>query len=148
MRKVLISTLIDLAQADPRVLLLTGDLGYLDSEGRLFIVDRLKDIIIASGYNVYPALVEDAIYSHPAIREAAVVGVQDHYRGETVKAVVALQPGTSLTLEALNEHLLGRVSPMEMPKLLEIWPELPKSPAGKVLRRAVRDRCQIKQPDQ
>lgn len=115
----------------------TGDLGYLDEKGYLFIVDRLKDIIIASGYNVYPALVEEALYEHPAVREAAVVGVPCPYRGETVKAVVALVPGTTLSLEELQAFLKDRLSPMEMPRMLEVRDGLPRSVAGKILRREV-----------
>jgi long-chain acyl-CoA synthetase len=119
-------------------LLHTGDLGILDGDGRLTIVDRLKEIIIASGYNVYPSRVEDAICSHPAVLEAAVVGLPDAYRGETVVAAIALRGSAELDLEGLTAFLSGRLSPMEMPRKLVIWDELPKSPAGKILRRSVR----------
>lgn len=126
------------AQAVGRGWLRTGDVGVIDAEGFVWVVDRLKDIIIASGYNIYPALVEEAIYSHPAIAEAAVVGVPDPYRGETVKAVVVLRPGASLTLAELQDFLRDRISPMEMPKLLEVRDALPRSPAGKILRRELK----------
>ena len=116
----------------------TGDIGVIDAEGFIWVVDRLKDIIIASGYNIYPALVEEALYRHPDIVEAAVVGAPDDYRGETVKAVVVLAAGKTLALEDLQAFLKDSLSPMEMPKLLEVRSELPRSPAGKILRRALK----------
>jgi len=116
----------------------TGDVGYLDEDGSLFVVDRLKDVIIASGHNVYPATVERAVFTHPAVAETLVIGVPDDYRGETVKAYVVLRPGHALTLEELQAHLRGRLSPMEMPRQLEIRSELPKTAVGKLSRRALR----------
>jgi long-chain acyl-CoA synthetase len=121
----------------------TGDIGYLDEQGYLFIVDRLKDMIIAGGYNIYPANVESAVYSHPAVAEAIVIGVPDSYRGETVKAFVVLRGDTTLTLADLQAHLKDRLSPIEMPRLLEIRQHLPKTVVGKLsrleLRREIRD---------
>ncbi|MGH6696982.1 AMP-binding protein [Sphingopyxis sp.] len=117
----------------------TGDIGWIDANGYLFVVDRLKDIIIASGHNVYPAQVEEAIYAHPAIAEVAVVGAPHDYRGETVRVVAVLKPGAALDLAELQHFLSDRLSPIEMPRLLDIVAELPKSPAGKILRRALRD---------
>jgi long-chain acyl-CoA synthetase len=121
----------------------TGDIGYLDERGYLFIVDRLKDMIIAGGYNIYPANVESAIYSHPAVAEAIVIGVPDSYRGETVKAFVVLRGDAALTLEDLQAHLKDRLSPIEMPRRLEIRQQLPKTVVGKLsrleLRREIRD---------
>lgn len=121
----------------------TGDIGYLDDKGYLFIVDRLKDMIIAGGYNIYPANVESAVYSHPAVAEAIVIGVPDSYRGETVKAFVVLRGGATLTLEDLQAHLKDRLSPIEMPRQLEIRQQLPKTVVGKLsrleLRREIRD---------
>jgi long-chain acyl-CoA synthetase len=121
----------------------TGDIGYLDAKGYLFIVDRLKDMIIADGYNIYPANVESAIYSHPAVAEAIVIDVPDSYRGETVKAFVVLRDDATLTLEELQAHLKDRLSPIEMPRQLEIRQQLPKTVVGKLspleLRREVRD---------
>lgn len=112
----------------------TGDIGYLDERGYLFVVDRLKDMIIASGYNIYPANVENAIYSHPAVLEAIVIGAPDEYRGETVKAFVALKPGKTLDLPEMQAFLKDKLSPMEMPKLLEIREQLPKTAVGKLSR--------------
>jgi len=121
----------------------TGDIGYLDQKGYLFIVDRLKDMIIAGGYNIYPANVESAIYSHPGVAEAIVIGVPDSYRGETVKAFVVLCGDATLTLEELQAHLKERLSPIEMPRQLEIRQQLPKTVVGKLsrleLRREIRD---------
>lgn len=121
----------------------TGDIGYLDEKGYLFIVDRLKDMIIAGGYNIYPANVEAAIYSHPSVAEAIVIGVPDSYRGETVKAFVVLRGDATLTLEDLQAHLKDRLSPIEMPRQLEIRSQLPKTVVGKLsrleLRREIRD---------
>lgn len=116
----------------------TGDIGVIDAAGFVWVVDRLKDIIIASGYNIYPALVEEAIYRHPDVAEAAVIGVPDSYRGETVKAVVVPKAGRDVTLEELQAFLRDWVSPMEIPKQLELRTELPRSPAGKILRRELK----------
>ena len=116
----------------------TGDIGLMDARGYLFIVDRLKDMIIASGYNVYPANVENAIFTHPAVAEAIVIGVPDGYRGETVKAFVALKPGQTLTLGELQDFLRDKLSPMEMPKQFEVRDRLPKTAVGKLSRLELR----------
>ena len=110
----------------------TGDTGYLDEDGALFIVDRIKDIIIASGFNIYPSFVESAVYEHPVIAEAAVIGVKDEYRGETVKVVVAFKPNHVLTLEQLQEFLTDKLSPIEIPRLMEVMTALPKTAVGKI----------------
>ena len=116
----------------------TGDTGYIDEDGAVFIVDRIKDIIIASGFNVYPRLVENAIYTHPAIAEVAVIGEPHDYRGESVKAVVSLVSGQSLTLGQLQEYLHDKLSPIEIPKALEILDVLPKTPVGKIDKTQLR----------
>jgi long-chain acyl-CoA synthetase len=112
----------------------TGDLAYMTAEGVFFLVDRLKNVIIASGYNVYPAQVEAVLSKHPAILEAAVVGVPDAYRGETVKACVVLRPGQELSLEKLKQDLGASLSPIEFPRLLDILPEMPKTANMKIAR--------------
>lgn len=117
----------------------TGDIGFFDADGWLYLIDRKKDVIIAGGYKVWPREVEDVIYSHPAIREAAVVGVKDAYRGETVKAVVSLKPGASVTVEALGDFCRQRLAAYKAPREIVIIPELPKNPSGKILRRDLRD---------
>ncbi|NEX63737.1 class I adenylate-forming enzyme family protein [Noviherbaspirillum galbum] len=116
----------------------TGDVGYMNAEGWLFIVDRKKDMISASGYKVWPKEVEDVIYGHPAIREAAVVGVKDDYRGETVKAVVSLKPGMSLDSAELIAFCKERMAAYKYPRQVIILDELPKTVTGKILRRELR----------
>jgi long-chain acyl-CoA synthetase len=96
-------------------------------------------MIIASGYNVYPATVERAVFTHPAVAETIVIGVPDDYRGETVKAYVVLNPGHTLELEELQEHLRERLSPIELPRQLEIRDELPKTAVGKLSRKDLRE---------
>jgi long-chain acyl-CoA synthetase len=113
----------------------TGDVGYLDEEGYCFIVDRLKEVIICSGFNVYPRMVEEAIYHRPAVAEAAVCGVPDEYRRETVKAFVVRRAGSTLSAPELLAFLQDRLSPIEMPKLIEFREELPKSAIGKILKK-------------
>jgi long-chain acyl-CoA synthetase len=121
------------ALADGR--LHTGDIGYMDEDGACFVVDRLKELIICSGFNVYPRAVEEAIYAHPDVVEAAVCGVADGYRGETVKAFVVARDRASLDEAALLAFLEDRLSPIEMPKLIEFRDQLPKSAVGKILKR-------------
>lgn len=116
----------------------TGDIGFLDEDGWLFIIDRKKDMIIAGGYKIWPREVEDVLYTHPAIREAAVIGVPDAYRGESVKAIVSLKPGTAVTGEDLIAFCRARMAAYKYPRSVEIVPELPKSPAGKILKRELR----------
>lgn len=119
----------------------TGDLGYMTEDGVFYAVDRLKDVIIAGGYNIYPAYVENAVLKHPAVAEVAVIGVPDAYRGETVKAYVRLHPGQTLTLGELQAALSRDLSPMEMPKALEILDDLPRTPNMKISREELRRRA-------
>jgi long-chain acyl-CoA synthetase len=113
----------------------TGDIGFMDGDGACFVVDRLKELIICSGFNVYPRVVEEAIYAHPEVAEVAVCGVPDLYRGETVKAFVVLRDRASLDQAGLLAFLEDRLSPIEMPKLIEFRDQLPKSAVGKILKR-------------
>ena len=117
----------------------TGDVGFVDADGWVFLVDRKKDMISASGYKVWPRDVEDVLYAHPAVREAAVVGVPDPYRGETVKAVVSLKPGQAAEAAELVAFCRGRMAAYKYPRLVEIVADLPKTPTGKIMRRALRD---------
>ncbi len=123
--------------ATPGRWLLTGDMGRMTADGYFEIVDRKKDMIAASGYNVYPREVEEILYQHPSIKEAVVVGVPDAYRGETVKAFVVLKDGETVTQEQILEFCKLRLSPYKVPKLLEFKTELPKTLVGKILRRAL-----------
>jgi long-chain acyl-CoA synthetase len=115
----------------------TGDVGYLDEDGYLFIVDRIKDIIIASGYKIYPRLVEEAIYRHPKVAQAIVIGVPDPYRGQTVKAVVQPQADATLTEAELLEFLKDKVSAIERPRIVEFRDALPMTPIGKPDKKAL-----------
>jgi long-chain acyl-CoA synthetase len=119
--------------------LATGDIGFMDEEGWFYVVDRKKDQINAGGYKVWPREVEDVLYEHPAVREAAVVGAPDEYRGETVVAFVSLSPGTSATPEELIAFARERMAAYKYPRRVEIRDELPKTVSGKILRRELRD---------
>ena len=116
----------------------TGDVGFMDEQGWFYVVDRKKDMIIASGYKVWPREVEDVIYMHPAVRESAVVGVPDPYRGETVKAYISLKAGAHTTPQAIIEHCREQLAAYKRPHEVEILDELPKTASGKILRRALR----------
>ncbi len=120
--------------------LYTGDIGYMDDEGYLFIVDRKKDMIIAGGYNIYPRDIDEVLYQHPKIQEACAVGIPHEYRGETVKAFVVLRPGESLSEQELDAFCREKLAAYKVPKLYEFLDELPKSAVGKMLRRELRDR--------
>ncbi|MDP9138113.1 MAG: AMP-binding protein, partial [Pseudomonadota bacterium] len=113
----------------------TGDVGYLDDDGFLYIVDRIKDLILSGGFNVYPRQVEEVLYLHPAIEEAAVLGVPDRHRGEIIKAYVKLREGTSLTFAELREFCADRLAPFQMPRQMEIRASLPKTLIGKISKR-------------
>jgi len=113
----------------------TGDVGYVDEEGYLYIVDRTKDMIIAGGYNIYPREIDEVLYEHPKILEACAVGVPDKYRGETVKAFVVVKPGETLTAEEVISYCKEKLAAYKVPKLIEFMDDLPKSAIGKVLRR-------------
>ena len=118
----------------------TGDLGYLDADGYLFIVDRIKDLIKTSGYQVWPREIEEVLASHPAVAEVGVVGVADAVKGEAVKACVVLRSDHAATTEAeLRAFCREKLSPYKVPARIEFRNELPKTMVGKVLRRALRD---------
>ena len=120
--------------------LLTGDLAKMDSDGYFSIVDRKKDMILCSGYNVYPREVEEVLFMHPAVAEAAAIGVPDPYRGETVKAFVVLKTGEAATQDDIIAFCKERLAPFKVPKQVEFTADLPKSLVGKVLRRELRER--------
>ncbi|MGH3310283.1 MAG: AMP-binding enzyme, partial [Streptomyces sp.] len=124
----------------PRGRLRTGDVGFMDAEGWLYVVDRKKDMINASGFKVWPREVEDVLYSHPAVREAAVVGVADSYRGESVKAYVSLRPDAVIEPAELIGYCKEQLAAYKYPREVEILPELPKTTSGKILRRELRSR--------
>lgn len=117
----------------------TGDMGYVDERGFLYIYDRKRDMIITGGENVYPAEVENILYSHPAIADVAVIGVPDKHWGEAVKAVAVLKPGAILTAEELIAHARGKVAGFKIPKSVDFVDDLPRNATGKVLRRLIRE---------
>ena len=117
--------------------LYTGDLGYLDDDGYLFIVDRMKDLIKTHGYQVWPREIEEALASHPAVAEVGVAGVPDEAKGEVAKAWVVLRPGRQAAAEELRAFCRERLAPYKVPATVEFRAELPKSMVGKVLRRAL-----------
>jgi long-chain acyl-CoA synthetase len=127
------------AHALPGGALHTGDVGFMDEAGWFYLVDRKKDQINVSGYKVWPREVEDVLYAHPAVREAAVVGVADEYRGETVKAFVSLKPGESVGGDELIAFCKERMAAYKYPRQVEFVDELPKTASGKILRRELRD---------
>ncbi|MEN3300505.1 AMP-binding protein [Pseudonocardia sp.] len=116
----------------------TGDIGYLDDQGFLFIVDRAKDMVITGGFNVYSAEVEQALMAHEAVRDCAVVGLPDEKWGERVTAVVQLQPGVCVSTEELTAFVKARIGSVKAPKQVEFRPDLPRSTVGKVLKTDVR----------
>jgi long-chain acyl-CoA synthetase len=116
----------------------TGDVGFMDEAGWFYLVDRAKDMIIASGFKVWPREVEEVLYLHPAVREAAVVGVPDSYRGETIKAVVSLKRGLAATADDIRQFARTQLAAYKYPRLVEIVDELPKTTSGKIMRRLLR----------
>jgi long-chain acyl-CoA synthetase len=124
---------------------LTGDMGYMDADGDFFIVDRKKDMILSGGFNVYPRVIEEAVYEHPAIAECVVIGVPDDYRGQAAKVFATLRPGAEApTLEALKAFLADRVGRHEMPVAFEVRAELPKTNVGKLSRKELVDEEQAR----
>ena len=121
-----------------RTWLYTGDVARMDEDGYTYIVQRKKDMIIVSGFNVYPSEVEGVLYTHPAVIEAAVIGVPDAYRGEAVKACVVLKSGATATSEELKEHCEGGLAEFKVPREIEIRQSLPKTAVGKILHRVLR----------
>jgi long-chain acyl-CoA synthetase len=125
--------------AEGRTWLYTGDVARMDEDGYTYIVQRKKDMIIVSGFNVYPSEVEGVLYTHPAVIEAAVIGVPDAYRGEAVKACVVLKSGATATSEELKEHCEGGLAEFKVPREIEIRQSLPKTAVGKILHRVLRE---------
>jgi acyl-CoA synthetase (AMP-forming)/AMP-acid ligase II len=118
----------------------TGDIGYLDPDDYLYIVDRAKDMIISGGFNVYSAEVEQALLSHPAVLDCAVVGLPDDKWGERVTAVIQSHPGQDVTDDELRTFVKARLGSVKTPKQIEVWPDLPRSKVGKILKNEVKSR--------
>jgi long-chain acyl-CoA synthetase len=118
---------------------LTGDIGYMDSDGYFYLVDRKKDMIISGGFNVYPQMIEQAIYTHPAVQEVIVIGIPDDYRGEAAKAFIKLRANEKpFTLEDLRSFLTGKIGKHELPVAVDFVEELPRTPVGKLSRHELR----------
>jgi long-chain acyl-CoA synthetase len=117
----------------------TGDIGRMDEDGFLYIVDRKKDMIIAGGYNIYPRDIDEVLYRHPGVLEACTVGIPHEYRGETVKAYVVPRPGETVTAAELDAFCRKHLAAYKVPKIYEIVGSLPKSAVGKILRRELRE---------
>ena len=117
----------------------TGDIGFFDEDGYLTISDRKKDMICASGFNIYPKEVDEILFSHPKVLEACCIGVPDEYRGETVKAYVVVQPGETLTEQEVISYCKGKMTGYKVPTQVDFIDQLPKSTIGKIMRREVRD---------
>ena len=115
----------------------TGDLARVDADGYFFIVDRFKDMIIRGGYNVYPREIEEVLHEHPAVREAAVIGVPDELLGEEVGAAIALLPGAEADVTAIRDFVKDRVASYKYPRRIWFVDELPKGPTGKILKRDI-----------
>ncbi len=113
----------------------TGDIGYMDDDGYVFIIDRLKDLVITSGFNVYPSVIEETICQHPAVAEAAVAGIPHLHRGESVKAYVRLQNGETLSAAELRAYLKDKLASFELPREIEFRKEIPRTLMGKPSRR-------------
>jgi long-chain acyl-CoA synthetase len=119
--------------------LYTGDIGELDEDGNLYIRDRKKDMVIVGGYNVYPREIDEVLYAHPDILEAAAVGVADDYRGETVRACVTLRGGATTTSEELLDYCKQELAKYKVPTGIYILNEVPKTTVGKIDKSAVRE---------
>jgi len=119
--------------------LYTGDIGFLDADGYLTIVDRKKEMIVAGGFNVYPSEVDGVLFTHPKVLEACTIGVPDEYRGETVKSYIVLKPGESAEAEEIIAHCRETLAAYKVPKIVEFIDALPKSAVGKVLRRELKE---------
>ena len=122
-----------------RTWLYTGDVARMDEDGYFYIVQRKKDMIIVSGFKVYPTEVEGVLYTHPAVMEAAVIGVPDSYRGESVKACIVLKQGAKVSVEELKAYCERELAEFKVPRLIEIRESLPKTAVGKILHRVLRE---------
>src|SRR5215468_557525 len=125
------------AKAMPDGWFRTGDVGRVDEDGYFEIVDRKKDLIIRGGYNVYPREIEEALYEHPAVAEAAVIGLPHPALGEEVGAVVVVKPGADVTVEELREHVKAQVAAYKYPRAVWLVDALPKGPTGKIVKREI-----------
>lgn len=114
----------------------TGDVGYMDADGYIYIVDRTKDMLLCGGFNVYPRTIEEAIYTHPAVEEVSVIGIHDDYRGQSPKAFIKLKQGAAaFSLDEIKAFLADKLGKHEMVSAIDIRPELPKTAVGKLSKK-------------
>lgn len=132
-------------QFTPDGYLRTGDIAIMDEQGFVFIVDRIKDLIICSGYNVYPRNIEEAISKHPAVEEVTVIGIKNAYRGEAPKAFIKLRAGATATAQDILDHLASLISRIEMPEEIEFRPSLPKTLIGKLSKKELKQEEALRQ---
>ncbi len=116
----------------------SGDLGYLDSDGYLYVVDRKQDLIITGGANIYPVEIEEVLYTHPAVALAAVIGIPDDVKGELAKAFIVLKEGMTVTREDIIDFVRGKIAKFKAPRMVEFVDDLPQGPTGKILKRELR----------
>jgi fatty-acyl-CoA synthase len=116
----------------------TGDIGFIDDEGFLHIVDRAKDMVITGGFNVYSTEVEQALMSHPAIADCGVIGLPDEKWGERLTAVLQLRPGQTIDIAEVQAFVKGQIGSVKTPKQIEVWDDLPRSKVGKVLKTEIK----------
>src|SRR5450756_965752 len=124
--------------------LYTGDVAVCDEDGYMFIVDRIKDMIIAGGYNIYPREIDEVLFQHPKVMDAVAVGIPDEYRGETIKAFVVLEPGKEAMEEEIIAFCREKLAAYKVPKSVEFREDLPKTAIGKVLRKTLREEEEAK----
>ena len=117
----------------------TGDAGYIDADGYIYIQDRIKDMIISGGENIYPAEVENAVFGHPAVAEVAVIGVPDDRWGESVRAIVVRKPGSEVSADEIITYARERIAAYKSPKAVDFIDVLPRNASGKILRRQLRE---------
>ena len=117
----------------------TGDAGRLDGDGYLYLMDRVKDLIVSGGENIYPRQIEDVLFAHPGVADVAVIGIPDERWGETVKAVVVKREGVSVTAADLDAFCRGRLGGFQRPRSFDFMDALPRNPSGKVLKRQLRE---------
>jgi long-chain acyl-CoA synthetase len=118
--------------------LYTGDLGRFDEDGYVYIVERKGDMIISGGVNVYPREIEEVLYRHPAVSEVSVIGVPDEHWGEVVKAVIVLKKGAQATEDEIKDFCAKNLAGFKKPKSIDFWEQLPRNPAGKILKKEIR----------
>jgi acyl-CoA synthetase (AMP-forming)/AMP-acid ligase II len=116
----------------------SGDAGYLDAEGYVYIHDRVKDMIVSGGENIYPAEVESALYGHPKVADVAVIGVPDERWGESVKAIIVTKPGEALTPAEVIDFARSKIAGYKVPRSVDFIEALPRNPSGKILKRELR----------